>query len=139
MSSQQNVLRRMFKQLGISNHLQASYYNMLGKEVISSHKGEYNAFFPIIKGKGKSEEWNTAFSLVLAYVKEKKMDLTAEIASRFVNVPVEDSRTIGARYGCTREGRSAISNLVHDQRMVTALNCRDLDYDLPISYYALPK
>ena len=139
MSSQQDVMKMIFKELGISNHLQANYYNMLGKEILSYQRDEYEDVFPVIRGKNMTQEWNTAFSLAFSYINEKRMDLTTDITNRFVDAQVEDSDAIGKRLGCTREGYSTISNLVHDQRMVTTLSCFDLDYDLPPSYYAYPE
>ena len=135
--TQRDVLKEAFAERGITNHIQSVYYSKLGTEVANTRNRKMKELFPPVDGNDESDEWKIAYSLVSAYLKDKKMELTSQSMKDFIKMPppsiTESSQKINYE-----PGSKNIKNLVRDQKVFLLLNPDDFDFDLPRIYYQNP-
>ena len=136
--TQRDVLRDAFAEKGITNHVQSVYYSKLGNEVVNSRNRKMKALFPPVDGTDQTEEWQTAYGLIAAFLKEKKMELTTQSAKDFIQMTPPPIGECSKKVQYEASGRN-IRNLVRDQKIFLLLNPDTLDYDLPREFYQVPK
>ena len=132
--TQRDVLKEAFEEKGITNHIQSVYYNKLGNEVVTSNDRKMKQLFPTVDGTDQSDEWQTGYGLIAAYLQEKKMKLTVDTANDFIQMKPPQLSDCSKKISYDANPRN-IRNLVRDQKMFLLLNPDTLDFDLPRQYY----
>lgn len=131
---QKDVLKEIFAEKGVTNHIKAIYYNKLGNEIVENGTATLKELYPTKKGNNESEEWKIAYSLVSAYINDNNMELTKNTAQTCCDYEPMNKEDAAKAVGYA-ESESPISNIIHDQKMFNIIDPDNLDYDLPASYY----
>ncbi|EAX96353.1 hypothetical protein TVAG_066500 [Trichomonas vaginalis G3] len=133
--SQKEVLKDIFEQKGITNHIQATYYNKLGNQILAKGPENLKELFPVLDASKQDETWEMGYTLVLDYLGRKNMTKTKETATQFVNGQNPNKAATVEKLGLPNTSSSPLSDLIRDQKMYLLFNSDNFDYDLPPSYY----
>lgn len=133
--SQKEVLRDIFEEKGITNHVQATYYNKLGAQILDKGPKDLKELFPVTDGTKQSDEWKLGYSLVLDYLSSKNMQKTKDTSINFVSLTPESKGSVVQKLGLSNNTQTPLSDIIRDQKMYLLFKSDDFDYDLPPTFY----